>query len=243
LAAPVVTGQKRPVFRNARLAGSWNGWADIPMAEIVAEDGCPAFAATVPFDDGQAGQGVQWGVRLDGPAGANAWAIMTEVNDPDADQRHRDFVLPGPGAHAEARYHLTSSRHLGAQKHHVGGSAAPGLRFAVWAPNALAVEVVFATPAGYVADDGTGIDPAQPAVPLRRTTDGIWESGPVADFAAHVGAPYMFRIQNAQGGATYRTDIHSRWQIGRGWVDPRGGGWDGDPATLDGRVSCSVVID
>jgi 1,4-alpha-glucan branching enzyme len=70
-----MTGQRRPAFRNARLAGSWNGWADIPMAEIVAEDGCPAFAATVSFDDGQAGKQVSWGVRLDGPAGANAWGI------------------------------------------------------------------------------------------------------------------------------------------------------------------------
>ncbi|MFL6046286.1 MAG: hypothetical protein ACJ72M_14355, partial [Propionibacteriaceae bacterium] len=42
-----MTGQRRRAFRNARLAGSWNSWADIPMAEIVAEDGCLAFAATV----------------------------------------------------------------------------------------------------------------------------------------------------------------------------------------------------
>ena len=56
-----LTGQKRPVFRNARLAGSWNGWIDIPMTEIVAEDGCPAFTALIPFDDGQAGQRVQVG--------------------------------------------------------------------------------------------------------------------------------------------------------------------------------------
>jgi 1,4-alpha-glucan branching enzyme len=238
-----LTGQKRPAFRNARLAGSWNGWTDIPMVEILAEDGCRAFAATVRFDDGQAGQRVHWGVRLDGPAGANAWGIMTEVNDPDSQQRHRELQLPGPGAGAEARYHLTSSRHLGAQKHHAGGSAAPDLRFAVWAPNARAVEVVFATSAGYIADDGTGIDATRPTIPLRRTPGGIWESDPVPDFAAHVGAPYMLRVHNAQGQPTYRTDIHSRWQIGRGGVDPGRGGWDGDPQTLDGRVGCSVVID
>ena len=49
-----LTGQTRPVFRNARLVGSWNGWADIPMTEFLAEDGCPAFTTTVPFEDGQA---------------------------------------------------------------------------------------------------------------------------------------------------------------------------------------------
>jgi 1,4-alpha-glucan branching enzyme len=88
-----LTGQKRPVFRNARLAGSWNGWIDIPMTEIVAEDGCPAFTALIPFDDGQAGQRVQWGVRLDGPSGANAWGITTDVQ-----QRQRELQLPGPAA-------------------------------------------------------------------------------------------------------------------------------------------------
>jgi 1,4-alpha-glucan branching enzyme len=58
-----------------------------------------------------------------------------------------------------------------------------------------------------------------------------------------VGAPYVFWIQNPQSQTTFRTDTYSRWQIGRRSVDPRGGGWNGDPATLDGRVSCSVVID
>jgi 1,4-alpha-glucan branching enzyme len=121
-----LTGQGRPAFCNARLAGSWNGWADIPMAEIVAEDGCPAFAATVRFDDGQARERVLWGVRLDGPAGANAWGIMTDVQ-----QRQRELQLPGPGASAEARYYVTWSRRLGAQKYYAGGSAVPDLRFAV----------------------------------------------------------------------------------------------------------------
>jgi 1,4-alpha-glucan branching enzyme len=233
-----LTGERWPTFRNARLAGSWNGWADIPMAEIVAEDGCPAFAVTVSFEDAEAGQQVLWGVRLDGPAGANAWGIVA-----DDQQRRRELQLPGPGANAEARYYLTWSRRLGAQKHYPVGSATPDLRFAVWAPNARTVEVVFATAGGYVADDGSGIDPNRPVVPLRWTPGGVWESDPLADFAANVGAPYMFRIQNAQGQTTYRTDIHSRWQIGRGSLDPIKDRWDGDPAMLDGRVSCSVVID
>jgi hypothetical protein len=61
-----LTGQRRSLFRNVRLAGSWTGWTDTPMAEVLAEDGCPGFAATVQFDDGQAGQRVRWGVRLAG---------------------------------------------------------------------------------------------------------------------------------------------------------------------------------
>ena len=35
-----------------------------------ADDGCPAFAADVEFDDAEAGTEVSWGVRLDGPPGA-----------------------------------------------------------------------------------------------------------------------------------------------------------------------------
>jgi 1,4-alpha-glucan branching enzyme len=105
------------------------------------------------------------------------------------------------------------------------------------------VEVLFATAAGYIADDEDGKDRNRPAVSLRRTTGGIWESDPVVDFAANVGGPYMFRIKNAQGQTTYRTDIYSRWQIGRGSVDPSTDAWDHDPAMLDGRVGCSVVID
>ena len=87
-----LTGQRRRAFRNARLAGSWNDWVDIPMAEIVAEDGCPAFAATIQFDDAQAGQRISWGVRLDGPAGANVWGIMSD----DLATSARISSCPGP---------------------------------------------------------------------------------------------------------------------------------------------------
>src|SRR5258705_13014565 len=69
------------------------------------------------------------------------------------------------------------------------------------------------------------------------------ESNLVANFAQFVGLPYMFRIKNAQGAIRYRTDIHSRWQIGRGSQNPKNGNWNGDAQTLDGTASCSVVID
>ena len=46
----------------------------------------------------------------------------------------------------------------------------------------------------------------------------------------------MFRIKTAQDEVVYRTDIHSCWQIGRGWMNPKKHAWDG-------VISCSVVID
>lgn len=246
-----LTGLKRNIFRNGRLKGSWTSdgrysddWTESPMREITAEDGCPAFTATVPFDEAEVGRQFLWGVMLDCPAGANRWGITTETSDTNVQNRYRQFQLQPAGSNQEERFYFTYSRRLGAQKFYAGNGSAPAIQFAVWAPNAKAVDTVFApVNHGFIADDGAGIDPARPVIPLQRKNHGIFESAPVADFSNYVGAPYMFRIKNAQEQTVYRTDIHSRWQIGRGAADPRSGSWDGDPKTLDGGVSCSVVID
>lgn len=238
-----LTGMKRRMFRNARLAGSWNGWAEAPMEEVVADDGCPAFTATVELDDALAGSEVAWGVRVDGCV-PNVWAVTHEVHDQHARDRHRRYTLPGPGAFGEASYHLVESRHLGAQKVVIAADSPPGIRFAVWAPSARSVDVVFARrDHGYIDDEGKGIDLDVDPVALDRRSDGIWESPVLPDFEAMVGTPYMFRIGNSQAETVYRTDPHSRWQIGRGDANPARDPWDGDPATLDGGVSCSVVVD
>ncbi|WP_246078597.1 alpha-amylase family glycosyl hydrolase [Modestobacter excelsi] len=239
-----LTGIRRPVFRNARLTGDWNGWTEIPMAEVVADDGCPGFSATAEFDDAEAGRTIRWGVRLDGPTGANVWGVPTEGAGTDPDERLCAVHLPEAGRQLEARYHLTWGRRLGAQKVVHDGAGDPGARFAVWAPNARTVDVVFGRrDRGYIGDDGSGTDPAMPTLPLSAGPDGVWQSAPQPGFGRFSGAPYMFRIENAEGQVRYRTDIYSRWQAGRGATDPAGGAWDGDPRTLDGTVSCSVVID
>jgi 1,4-alpha-glucan branching enzyme len=251
------TGLKREIFRNARLWGTWDAqgrWSqdglETPMTAILAEDGCPGFTATVDLDDGEIGKVFRWGVRFDTPAAANLWAITTEVPAADKDDRAREFKLaPVDGKQSEAFY-LTYARRLGARKvfdRRPGTSKAPasppGLRFAVWAPNAQNVEVVFGDPArGYIADDGHGIDPARKPVPMTRGADGIWRSAVLPNFAAYEGAPYMYRVENAQGKTVYRTDLFSRHQSGRGVVDPKGAHWDGDPQELDGTKSCSVVV-
>ena len=251
------TGLKRQIFRNARLWGTWDvegRWSqegtETPMSAILTEDGCPGFTATVNFDESEIGKMFRWGVRFDTLAAANLWAITTEVQVADSDLRVREFQLaPKDGKQSEAFY-LTYARRLGARKVFSPGhdlnrahSSTPGLRFAVWAPNAQAVEVVFGDPAhGYIADDGYGIDTARPPLPMTREADGIWRSAVLPDFAAHEGLPYMYRIQNAQGKTVYRTDLFSRHQIGRGVTDPKGAHWDGDPKALDGTKGCSVVV-
>jgi 1,4-alpha-glucan branching enzyme len=240
-----VTGLTRDIFRNPRLSGDWDGWVEAPMTPIITDDGCPGFAATVQFDDALAGRSFRWGVRLDGPQEANAWGIPTEVPDPHAVDRFRVVRLPDAGADLDEFYYLTYTRRLGAQKVLTGAAGNPDLRFAVWAPNAKAVDVVFGlSDSGYIGDDGTGVAPAPPPiVPLHPAGDGIWQSDPVPDFTQHVGASYMFRIRSAQDKIVYRTDIYSRQQIGKGDQNPTGGNWDGQPDTLDSTVSCSVIVD
>jgi 1,4-alpha-glucan branching enzyme len=247
-----ITGLKRAVFRNPRLRGSWdsNGrysddWTESPMQEEVGEDGCPIFKASISLDVADQDRMFRWGVVLGGPQGSNFWGIPTEVRDVNSVERYRQFRLNrGGGAPQVERYYFTYGRYLGANKHFAAGSAAPGLRFAVWAPNAQSVKVVFGRPAnGYIANDGTGIDPAQPVVALSRSADGVWEGGPQGDFKTFKSLPYMYRIENAQGQTVYRTDIFSRSQIGKGAINPVKANWPGTVDTLDGTVSCSVVID
>lgn len=247
-----ITGLKRRIFRNARLRGSWDGhgrysddWTESPMSEEVGEDGCPIFRASVSFEPADEDRTFKWGVVLDGPQGSDFWGIPTEIQDVHSVARHRQFRLQDAGAACQVeRYHFTCLRRLGANKRFTAGSPTPGLVFAVWAPNAKGVEVVFGDPkTGYLADDGSGIDVGRPVVALSRRADGVWEGGPPGEYAGFKSAPYMYRILNAQGATVYRTDVFSRSQIGRGATDPAGAAWPGPVDTLDGTVSCSVVID
>lgn len=245
----LVTGLRRPIFHNARLRGSWDAsgrhsddWTEAPMTEGVGPDGCPVFTATVALDLADRDRTFRWGVVLDGPQGAQLWGIPTEIQDAGSTARYRQLRLASAAAPQVERYFFTSCHRLGANKRFAPG-ADPGLRFAVWAPNAQGVEVVFGDPAvGYIADDGAGIDPLQPVIALSRGPDGTWEGDAPGLFADFMGRPYMYRIRNAQGRPAYRSDIFSRGQYGKGHVKPAGA-WTGTADALDGTVSCSLVID
>jgi 1,4-alpha-glucan branching enzyme len=244
-----LTGLKRSIFRNARLVGSWDGagrwspvWTATPMTAVTAEDGCPGFIATVDFDAGEIGKSFRWGVKLDGPAGANIWGIPTEVHDMNSSDRFREFVLAADAKSRRQDFYFTYARRMGGRKHFADGSATPDLRFRVWAPNAQRVEVVFGKlDNGYIADDGYGIDAGRPVISLSGGRDGIWASDVIPDFAAFDGAPYMYRVKNAEGETVYRTDLFSRNQVGRGDFDPNGAHYSGDPSKLDGSKGCSLI--
>src|SRR4051794_37995021 len=109
------TGLRRPLFQNARLSGSWDTsgreaerWTIVPMEEFTAEDGCPAFRATVTLDDSQVGRAFRWGVVVDTEHRVDVWGISTEVNDITSFgrlQRYRGFTLQTGGQ--TQRFYLT----------------------------------------------------------------------------------------------------------------------------------------
>lgn len=254
------SGVKGQLFRNTRLAGSWDGngqfsdqWTQVPMAASQDETGCDAFKASVSFDAALAGTVFNWGVLADITGAPDTWVVVTEVPDENSNQRYRSFTLEADAT--EQHYWFADGRRFGAQKYFPPGAAAPGIRFAAWTTHARNVEVVFApfdlaagTPTGYIADDGTGMDQAAAVVPLISRGGGIWESDiaktpSLANFADYMNRLYMYRVTNEQGTPTYKVDIFSRNQVGRGGTNPGGAHYGGSYLDLDGIVSCSVVSD
>jgi 1,4-alpha-glucan branching enzyme len=268
---------KRAVFRNVRLVGSWDAggrysadWSTTPMKEFTGEDGCPCYRAEVGLDASQAGWTFHWGVLVDSPEGKDRWGVTTEVRDATSSDRSRSFTLrplDGQGVRQET-YYLTHVRRLGAQKHRPAGASKDGIRFAVWAPNAKKVEVVFGTffnlddpkrkpidapmsvpkiGGGYIADDDTGMHPSRGPFEMTRGADGVWvtdENDPgLADFAELDHKPYMYRITKDDGSVAYKSDLYSRCQVGSGMFDPQGKPYSGQVIQLDGPGSCSAVVD
>jgi 1,4-alpha-glucan branching enzyme len=213
-------------------------------------EGCTALCADLDFPAEQIGATFSWGVSVSDSSGTVAWAIPTEIADPNATDRYRQFVLGATGQTEE--YWLCGARRFGAQKL-FGSQAGPGIRFSVWAPYAQSVEVVFAPAVsaggnGYIDDGGDGIDASAPVIPLTLQSGGIWSSDAAQTLAllrfdTFFERLYMYRIVNEQGATTYKTDLWSRNQIGRGPTNPGGQPYAGSYANLDGTVSCSVVSD
>jgi 1,4-alpha-glucan branching enzyme len=254
------SGISRALFSKPRLLGSWNAsgqfsnqWTQVPMTATQDGSGCDAFTATVAFDPGQAGVTFNWGVIADVTGAPNSWVIATEVPDENSSGQVRSFTLAAGGSNED--YWFAIGRRFGAQKYLPPGASVPAIRFTVWAPHASKVEVVFApfdlaggTPAGYIDDHGGGIDPAAAVVPLFEQSGGVFASDiaatpALANFADFLNKLYMYRITNEQGEVTYKVDIFSRSQAGRGAFNPNGAAYTGSYLDLDGIVSCSVVSD
>lgn len=258
----------------ATLMGNWDidgrlssSWLAQPMELWEDKNGGYCFRAAVDLDEEEAGNEFRWGVRLTSENGDTFWGMVTEVPDPGSKDCHAMFRFSGKPL--QQSYYLTNCLQLGANK--IFRDGVWNVRFSVWAPNAIGVELVFGsiwdmddptrTPVkpgtsilktriggGYIADDGTGIDPGIEPVPMVKRPDGIWETPEnhpclVAGGALLNHRPYMYRITRDDGSKVFRTDLYSRCQIGFGAHDPAGSifsGWVGD---LDGTGSCSVTVD
>lgn len=248
------TGIRRRLFYNVRLQGSWDAtgkfsdqWSELPMREVRGADGAYTYQAEVDLAASEAGKDFRWSVLVDGALGRDRQGVVTEQLDGDHNARYRVFTFEPSGA--EQRYYLTHVRRLGSEKVRIPNSEGFGVRFSVWAPNAREVEVVFGDPKhGYIADDGTGIDPKRPVIKLTKKNEGVWQATPdeqpvLQRFEDYVGAPYMYRIKREDGSVAYRTDLYSRSQYGQADFDPKGAPYKGPPAALSGVVSCSRVVD
>jgi len=247
-----LTGLLPRLFNNVRLMGSWDlsggyssSWSMTPMSEFTAEDGCPAWRAVVNFGNAQSGWTFQWGVVLDGIQRNNVWGVATEVPDPFSRQQQRDFLLSG--IDQLERYWFTHVRRLGANKHIFSKATPAAVRFSVWAPNAQNVELVTGdVKTGYIWPDGRGVDKS---FAMTRDNFGIWSTNPhqkdMVDFSKWDHKPYMYKVTREDGSVAYRTDLHSRCQLGCGSKDPENAAakWNETRQDLDGSKSCSVVVD
>jgi 1,4-alpha-glucan branching enzyme len=250
------TGLPTPFVVAARLSGSWNTlglrageWSQpITMEPFTSDDGCTSFRTVVRFDDTQVGSSFEWGVSVSTSGRDGVWGIAEEVNSPDSTARVRSFTL-GPNGQTE-RYQLTHCRNLGVNKL-VREGLPVAVRFACWAPNATAVEVVIGSRgSGYIWEPGDGV---VACFPMHREDGGVWrtevsDAPALEDYGRFRHVPYMFRIIRDDFSVVYRTDLYSRCQIGSGGKNPespRPGEppWDGTREDLDGSKSCSVVID
>src|SRR5206468_9414641 len=109
------TGLRRRLFTSARLTGSWDAdglpagpWSTVGMEPFTADDGCPAFRASVALDDGAIGGTFRWGVWVATPDRPSVWGIAAEVNDPNSTECVRQLTLAAAGQ--TERYLLTQCR-------------------------------------------------------------------------------------------------------------------------------------
>ena len=256
------SGVKRHLFSNVRLSGSWNAagqfsnqWTQSPMAASADGTGCDAFTTSVSFDAGQTGTVFEWGVLADLAGAPNTWVVVTEVPGRKLEsmqskfysriERPRSKIIGSRrGADSARRNTCRRDRRALAFDSRCGRQTRQR-----WKWCSLRSISPAGTPTGYIADDGSGMDPTAAVVPLASKNGGVWESDiattpALSDFSSYFNLLYMYRITNEQDAdPTYKVDIFSRNQVGRGGINPGGAHYTGSYMDLDGIVSCSMVSD
>ena len=213
-----LTGLKRSIFHNARLAGSWDRagrysdqWTESSMIERLGDDGCPGFTATIRLDLADCGRTFKWGVR----AGRSSRArLLGHSHRGAGHQLERAAPLvPIEKCRAAGRallLHLlpTSWRQQAGQRRRAAGPAC-----ASPSGHRMPSRSTWCSVTGGKATSPTmapaSTGPAR-AIRLTRQDGGIWESAPQPNFVAFEGLPYMYRIKNAQGATVYPDRTSSR---------------------------------
>ncbi len=244
------TGVRQRRLSSVTLTGSWDAagqaseaWSQRLMNEVIEPDGTLSYEVSVVLKG--IGSTFEWGVRVDTRAGntthTGQWAVAAELKDWQDRRQIRRFTL---GANGQVeRYYLTRLSQLGANiQRNVAGKP---VRFSVWAPNARAVALVFGHLAtGYIDNQGGGVIDRGGVADrhaMQSVGAGVWQVElPVSNIDTSV---YMFEIVDDAGHTRYRTDLYSRCQVGSGDHDPDGAPFSGAAIELDGRVSCSFIMD
>ena len=243
-----LTGLKRQIFRKPRLVGSWDAsgrysdhWSEIADAGGTGEDGCPMFRDRSRWTS-RISANVQVGRRSRRALGVE---LLGHPDRSSGRQFHRAppgvSTAPGGGTQVE-RYYFTHCRRLGANKRFLLAGGADGCVCRLGAER-RAVEVVFGTDSGYIADDGTGIDPAHAGgVALRSSPDGdLGRRSAGVSTSSRAGRTCIASKTRRQRPSIGRTSFPAARRERA--ASTRASGWPGTVETLDGTVSCSVVID
>jgi 1,4-alpha-glucan branching enzyme len=243
-------------------------WSENAMESFLGPDNCPAFKAECALDAGDPLQTFRWGVRLRG-GGGSVWGIMREVVDARLQDRVCSFRLSDPYVEVQ-EYFLNSSRRLGAQRYGKGirfsvwapnagqvdvvvgnlwqQGTDPQRDSLVHPANipALASSARATICGGFIGDAACEGNVKSWGPFDMKNRAGIWTTDPsdpeLAEFERFDHLPYMFRVKKDDTSVVYKTDLYSRCQIGYGMEKP-GGDYAGLTTNLDGKVSCSVVVD
>ncbi len=188
------SGIKRVLFQNVRLSGSWDvkgifsgQWTQTPMLASSGRDRLRCLhGVAVSMDAIAGGNNVpvgRYSPISQGPRIRGWW--YTEVPGSQLQRRQtRSFILSDRGA-GQQDYWFATGRRFGAQKYTPTGSNQTGNSF--FGVGALCPEASKSSSrrfqphrrrrTGYIADNGTGMDPTASVMPLtsNRPT-GIWET-------------------------------------------------------------------
>jgi maltooligosyltrehalose trehalohydrolase len=195
---------------NLTLVGSWNtsthgydtAWdqSAVPMRQD--KDGC--WRATVELAD-DAPHDWQWGVKADGPAGKQQWAIFEESN------LHFSLQQPGtPSDEPQVEAYQPSHRTRMGMTHQ-----GEDLSFRYWAPDASKVQVRIFDPAQAPSTTSAAASSSVVAEMVRDARTGMWSTTLPGGWKSLQGKAYAYEVTTTDGQQLERVDPYARNRQGQ----------------------------